>query len=73
MANQSTAILPNQKVHTDLDAGKLYSFIRLVSLQLISLMFSDHNRAKRAVKRAKTGKTDFKKILPNFTLYLALY
>ena len=34
MANQSTAILPNQKVHTDLDAGKLYSFIKLVNLQL---------------------------------------
>ena len=53
LANQSTAILPNQKVHTDSDAGKLYSCIRLVSLKLISLMLSDHNRAKRTVKEQR--------------------
>ena len=46
LAHQST-------VHTDLDAGKLYSCIRHVSLQLISLMFSDHNRAKRVVKELR--------------------
>ena len=53
LANQRTEILLNQKVHTDLDAGKLYSCIRIDSLKLISLMFLDHNRAKRYVKELR--------------------